>query len=88
MTVMTLKLIRNRIKFNRAAKQTAGLGRKTGLHGLKIFLSSQLERGKLCPLRSLKAKPQCNKMYLILVFSSMCNDYQVVWEHFPLVMSQ
>lgn len=40
MTVMTLKLIQNRIKCNRAAKQPAGLGGKTALHGLNIFIAS------------------------------------------------
>lgn len=58
---MTLKLIWNRIKFNRAAKQNIGLGGKTALDGLKIFRASQLDGEKLCPLRSLKAKPQYTK---------------------------
>lgn len=40
MTVMTLKLIRNRMKFNRAAKQPAGLVGKAALHGLKIYIAS------------------------------------------------
>jgi len=46
MIVMTLKLIWSRIKFNRPAKQTAGLEGEAALHGLKIFMASQWDRGK------------------------------------------